>query len=75
MEINQALEKLDSFESTKSGPKQSKSGTDAHGESDQKLGREPDSRKEEMVNNNLGSSDKQNVTVKRDPLRNFTPSK
>ena len=46
MEINQALEKLDSFESTKSGPKQSKSG-----------------------------SDKQNVTVKRDPLRNFTPSK
>ena len=75
MEINQALEKLDSFESTKSGPKQSKSGTDADAESDQKLGREPDSRKEEMVNNNLGSSDKQNVAVKRDPLRNFTPSK
>jgi hypothetical protein len=74
-EINQALEKLDSFESTKSGPKQSKPGTDAHADADHKLAVEPDSRKGEILNNNSGSGNKNNITVQRDPLRNFTPSK
>ena len=76
MEINQALEKLDSFESTKSGPGlQSKPGAELDAESKLKSKIAIELGKEEILKNSLGSSDKQNVATKRDPLRNFAPSK
>ena len=76
MEINQALEKLDSFESTKSGPElQSKLGAELEAESKLKSKIALELGKEEILKNSLGSSDKQNVATKKDPLRNFAPSK
>jgi len=76
MEINQALEKLDSFESTKSGPGlQSKPGAELDAESKLKSIIAIELGKEEILKNSLGSSDKQDVATKRDPLRNFAPSK
>ncbi|MDW0275529.1 MAG: hypothetical protein QN717_06555 [Nitrososphaeraceae archaeon] len=76
MEINQALEKLDSFESTKSGPGlQLKPGAELDAESKLKSKIAIELGKEEILKNSLGSSDKQDVATKRDPLRNFAPSK
>ncbi|CAN5486548.1 hypothetical protein BH18THE1_BH18THE1_14650 [soil metagenome] len=75
MEINQALEKLDNFES-KSGPAlQSKLGAELESESKLKSKIALELGKEEILKNSLGSSDKQSVATKRDPLRNFAPSK
>ena len=76
MEINQALEKLDSFESTKSGSElQSKPGEELEPESKLKSKIALELGKEEILKNSLGTSDKQNVATKKDPLRNFAPSK
>ncbi len=75
MEITEALEKLDSFESTKSGPDlQSKPAAELEAESKIKSKIALGSEKEEILKNSLVSSGKQNATTKRDPLRNFTPS-
>jgi hypothetical protein len=76
MEINEALEKLDSFESTKSGPElQSKPAAELEAESKVQSKIALEVEKEGILKNSLVSSGKQNATTKRDPLRNFAPSK
>ncbi|HMG38627.1 MAG TPA: hypothetical protein VK566_05560 [Nitrososphaeraceae archaeon] len=74
MEISEALEKLDSFESIKSGLElQSKPAAALEAESKLKSKIALEVEKEEILKNSLVSSGKQNAPTKRDPLRNFTP--
>lgn len=74
-EINEALEKLDNFESTKSGPDlQSKSGPELEAKSKLKSRMELGIGNEEILKNGFGTNDKRNVATKRNPLRNFAAS-
>lgn len=59
-EITQALEKLDSYESSKSESKSESKSTETG--------------KEQILEKNLDQSSNLNVTNKKDPLRNFTSS-